>query len=582
MNSRILLEYWRVRIVVEHDVKIPVRDGVLLSADLYRPDTAGEVPVLIRRTPYGKAGSPGGASVDGLRLVRSGYALLVQDVRGRFVSGGTFEPYWNEARDGADTVAWAVRQPWCDGSAGLFGRSYEGMAALLAAAERPPGLRAVAPHVAGSGFDEGWTRQGGALQLGFLLYWVLYDLLLDGAGLSGPELAEVAGAVNRIDELYRDPDAAADLLDRLAPYYREWLVHPTGHPYWKRAAPRDAYAEIDIPVFNLTGWYDIFLAGALENYRGIREQGVETRLVVGPWSHCVTGGTFPQRRYGLAADEQRLDVTGLHLDHFDRHLRGRPAAGPAPERVRLFLTGADEWRSFPDWPVPGTEAYVLHLGGRRLVAGPAPEAPGSDVIRHDPADPVPTAGGATALPGQFTGGDCGPLDQREVERRDDVLCFTGAPLTAPLTVVGDTVLTVYVTPDAAGADVTGKLVDVWPDGRAELLCDGIQRLAPQPVAPVPGAAPDPGPKADAGPDPVPDAGPDQGAGGAPAPGRPTEVTVRLGAIGHVFRTGHRVRLEVAAGNTPRFDVHPRVVARHTVHHGGAHPSHLLLPRLADG
>ncbi|MFJ7205053.1 CocE/NonD family hydrolase [Streptomyces sp. NPDC098789] len=524
-------------------MKIPLRDGTLSSADLYLPESAGPVPVLIRRTPYGKSGAPGGASVDGLRLVRCGYALLVQDVRGRFDSGGAFEPYWNEAADGADTVAWAVDQPWCDGTAGLFGRSYEAMAALLAAGERPPGLGAVVPHVAGSGFDEGWTRQGGAFQLGFLLYWVLYDLLLDGAGLAAADLAEVAGAVDRIDELYRDPEAAAELLDRLAPYWRQWREHPGGDPYWRRAAPRDAYAAIEIPALHLTGWYDIFLNGALENYRGIREFGANSRLVVGPWSHCVTDGIFPQRRYGLAADESRLDVTGLHLEHFDRHLRGRGGA-PEPEPVRLFVTGADAWRTFPDWPVPGTEDLVLHLAGRTLRPGPAPVRAGADPLRHDPADPVPTTGGATALPGQFTGGDCGPLDQREVERRADVLCFTGEPLTAALTVLGDTVLTVYVTPDAAGADVTGKLVDVHPGGRAELLCDGIRRLDPA------------------------------GSGAV-------EVTVRLGAVGHVFRPGHRVRVEVAASNAPRFDVHPPVPAHHTVHHGGDLPSRLLLPRLAD-
>lgn len=544
------MEYGRVRIVVEHDLKIPVRDGVLLNADLYRPDTGGPVPVLVRRTPYGKSGAPGGASVDGLRLVRSGYALLVQDVRGRFGSGGSFEPYWHEAADGADTVAWAVEQPWCDGTAGLFGRSYEAMAALLAAAERPPGLRAIAPHVAGSGFGEGWTHQGGAFQLGFVLYWVLYDLLLEGAGLTGADLEEVARAVDRIDELYRDPDGAAELLDRLAPYYRRWRAHPGGDPYWRRAAPRESYPRIDVPTLHLTGWYDIFLAGALENHRGIQECGNASRLIVGPWSHCVTGGIFPQRRYGLAADESNLDVTGLHLDHFDRHVRGRDDV-PEPDPVRLFVTGADEWRTVPGWPVPGTRGHVLHLHGRDLVPGPGPHAAGSDRIRHDPADPVPTTGGATALPGQFTGGDCGPLDQREVEARADVLCFTGAPLPEPLTVIGDTVLTVYVTPDAAGADVTGKLVDVHPDGRAELLCDGVRRLAP-------------------------------GADTGSAPGGPVEVTVALGAVGHVFRAGHRIRLEVAASNAPRFDVHPGVLAHHTVHHGGDHPSRLLLPCPSGG
>ncbi|KOU96359.1 hypothetical protein ADK92_16890 [Streptomyces sp. XY533] len=544
------MEYGRVRIVVEHDLKIPVRDGALLNADLYRPDTGGPFPVLVRRTPYGKSGSPGGASVDGLRLVRAGYALLVQDVRGRFGSGGTFEPYWHEAADGADTVAWAVEQPWCDGTAGLFGRSYEAMAALLAAAERPPGLRAIAPHVAGSGFGEGWTHRGGAFELGFVLYWVLYDLLLEGAGLTGPERAEVARAVDGIDALYRDPEAASELLDRLAPYYREWRGHQAGDPYWRRAAPRESYPAITAPALHLTGWYDIFLGGALENYRGMRKCGNGPRLVIGPWSHCVTGGIFPQRRYGLAADEREIDVTGLHLDHFDRHLRQR-AQGPEPDRVRLFLTGADTWRAFPDWPVPGTVDLVLHLDGRALASGPAPAVPGADRLRHDPADPVPTTGGATALPGQFTGGDCGPLDQRGVEERPDVLCFTGEPLTAPLTVVGDTVLTVYVTPDGAGADVTGKLVDVHPDGRAELLCDGVRRIAPSEAETA-------------------------------SDGGPVGVTVALGAVGHVFRAGHRIRLEIAASNAPRFDVHPAVLAHHTVHHGGDHPSHLLLPCLPGG
>ncbi|MGW9372167.1 CocE/NonD family hydrolase [Streptomyces xanthophaeus] len=532
-----------MRIIIEHDLKIPMRDGVLLSADLYLPEeVSGPVPVLIRRTPYGKSGNPGGASLDGLRMARAGYALLVQDVRGRFSSGGTFEPYLNEAADGADTVAWAAAQPWCDGSAGLFGRSYEGMSALLAATEGPPALGAVAPHVSGSGFDEGWTYQGGAFQLGFVLYWVLYDLLLTGAGLDSAAEREVAEAVDRIDALYRDPGQAAELLDRLAPYYKEWLAHPSGDAYWRRSAPRESYAAIKVPVLNITGWYDIFLAGALENSAAIPG----TELVVGPWSHCVTGGVFPQRRYGLAADEQHLDVTGLHLAHFDRHLRQRPPARESAP-VRLFLTGADQWRAFPAWPVPGTRPYALHLSGRSLTE--APGLPGGDVLRHDPADPVPTTGGATALPGQFTGGDCGPLDQREVERRPDVLCWTTEPLDAPLTAIGEAELLVHVTPDAAGADVTGKLVDVHPGGRAEILTDGIRRLA--------GDAPGPG-------------------GGAVA-----EVRVRLGAIGHVFEAGHRIRLEIAGSNAPRFDTHPKVVAHHTVHHGGDHPSRLLLPLLTD-
>lgn len=532
-----------MRIIIEHDLKIPMRDGVLLSADLYLPeDVSGPVPVLIRRTPYGKSGNPGGASLDGLRMARAGYALLVQDVRGRFSSGGTFEPYLNEAADGADTVAWAAAQPWCDGSAGLFGRSYEGMSALLAAMEGPPALGAVAPHVSGSGFDEGWTYQGGAFQLGFVLYWVLYDLLLTGAGLDSAAEREVAEAVDRIDALYRDPGQAAELLDRLAPYYKEWLAHPSGDAYWRRSAPRESYAAIKVPVLNITGWYDIFLAGALENSAAIPG----TELVVGPWSHCVTGGVFPQRRYGLAADEQHLDVTGLHLAHFDRHLRQRPPPARAPRYGSSSpapTSGAPSppGRSPAPARTPSTSAAAPSPKPRACRAAtscattrPTRSPPPAGPRRCPASSPAATAARSTS--GRWSSGPtCCAGPRSRSTPRSPRSARPNSSCTSPRT--------------PCGADVTGKLVDVHPGGRAEILTDGIRRLA--------GDAPGPG-------------------GGAVA-----EVRVRLGAIGHVFEAGHRIRLEIAGSNAPRFDTHPKVVAHHTVHHGGDHPSRLLLPLLTD-
>ncbi|WP_244164712.1 CocE/NonD family hydrolase [Streptomyces silaceus] len=575
-----------MRIVVEQNVDVPMRDGTVLRADVYRPYAPGRFPLLVRRTPYGRGGPPAGASLDALRLVNAGYVLLVQDVRGRGGSQGGFEPFRYEGQDGADTVAWAAAQPYCDGAVGMLGRSYEGTAALLAAADAPDALGAVTPHMAGSGLHEGWCYQGGAFQLGFCLHWTLIDLVLPqlpppGVDGAHPDTARVVAALDGIEELYRTPWRAPALLDRLAPYYREWLEHPVPGKYWQRAAPNEGYEAMRAPGLHIGGWYDIFLGGTLENFTGMRTRAGSaaarelSTLVVGPWSHRVAGGIFPQRRYGTRADEQVLDVTALHVAHFDRALKG--TASGAHERVRLFLTGADRWVAYEDWPVPGTRTVALHLtsgarhantaaGDGRLLAGPPVDA-AADRFRHDPADPVPTTGGPTLMTGLFVGSDCGPQDQRAVEARPDVLCYTGDVLTAPLTVVGEVVLVAYASTSGHDTDLTAKLVDVAPDGRAENLCDGIVRARYH-------AAPD---------DPRP-----------LTPGRTVELTVRLGAVGHVFRTGHRIRLEVAGSNFPRFDVNPGTGGCSTalrdqpyepqvvsVHHGSACPSRLLLPVLAD-
>ncbi|MER5362968.1 CocE/NonD family hydrolase [Streptomyces sp. NPDC002785] len=569
-----------MRIVVEHDLEIPLRDGTVLQADLYRPDSRASLPTLIRRTPYGRAGEPAGPGLDTRRLLTAGYGLLVQDIRGRGSSGGEFEPFWAEGADGADTVDWAAAQPWCDGRVGMLGRSYEGSTALLAAGRAPQALHAVSAHMAGSEFREGWCYQGGVFQLGFVLHWALADLLLPGVLAAGPGNAgaaqRVLDALDSIEDLYRTPDLAWELLDELVPYVRRWREHPRPGPYWLRAAPNRTYPAMRAAGLHIGGWYDIFLGGTLENYAGGRRHGgsaaarEHATLVVGPWSHCIRGGVFPGRRYGVRADDQVLDVTGLHIEHFDRTLKG--TGGPPAERVRIFLTGADRWQTFPDWPVPDVSPVALYLtsGARHAnsAAGDGalfpgrPPAAGSDRFLHDPGDPVPTAGGATLMTGMFVGADCGPQDQRAVERRADVLCYTGAPQTAALTVVGEVTLVVHVSCSGPATDIAAKLVDVSPDGRAEILCDGIR------------------------------AGYAECADGPRLPGRTVEVTVRLGAVGHVFAPGHRVRLEVAGSNFPRFEVNPgtggdpaepwsrpcEMVAT-TLHHGRSRPSHLLLPVL---
>ncbi|WP_161500474.1 CocE/NonD family hydrolase, partial [Streptomyces antimycoticus] len=214
-----------MRIVVEHDLEIPLRDGTVLRADLYRPDSRVSLPTLIRRTPYGRTGESAGPGLDTRRLLTAGYGLLVQDVRGRGSSGGEFEPFWAEGADGADTVDWAAAQPWCDGRVGMLGRSYEGSTALLAAGHAPEALHAVSAYMAGSEFREGWCYQGGVFQLGFVLHWALADLLLPGllaadSGSTGAGAERVLHALDSIEDLYRTPGLAWQLLDELAPYVR--------------------------------------------------------------------------------------------------------------------------------------------------------------------------------------------------------------------------------------------------------------------------------------------------------------------------------------------------------------------------
>ncbi|WP_062650024.1 CocE/NonD family hydrolase [Streptomyces maremycinicus] len=560
-----------MRVVIDRDVRVPMRDGVVLRADLYRPDTPRALPALLQRTPYDKSTSAGGRSLDWSRLVAAGYALVVQDVRGRHASEGTFRPFADEGRDGRDTVDWLARQPWCDGAVGMLGRSYEGAAQWHAAAAGPPALRAIAPHVAAADPYDGWTYLGGAFQLGFCLHWVLADLLhgqVERLGGSHADARAVTRALDGIDGLYRRPWRVLPLLDRLAPYYRAWLEHPDPGAYWQRiTAVPDAGRP---PALVIGGWYDIFLPGTLRP----PAPRSEDRLVIGPWSHCVTGGIFPQRRYGTAADEAQVDLTAVHLRHFDRHLKGlHPREDPA---VRVFAGGTDHWLGTADLPGGASEPVSLYLGSTgdartrhgTGVLDPEPaRRPDADVYRYDPRDPVPTGGGATLMTGMFVGADCGPLDQRPVEERPDVLCYTGPHLRELVTVTGPVEADLYVSSSAPDTDFTAKLVDVFPDGRAELLCDGIVRVGHR--ARLNGAGP-------------------------PAPGTVHRLRIEVGTLVHVFRPGHRMRLEVSSSNFPRFDPNPNtggtpltladapvVTAVNRVHHGPDHPSRLVLPVSGD-
>lgn len=574
--------------VVERDVPVPMRDGTVLRADVWRPAGPGRFPVLLQRLPYDKSGSLTSqhyAGLEPLRAVGAGYAVVIEDTRGRFASGGTFRPFDQETADGADTVAWAAAQPFCDGRVGMYGASYFGATQLLAAVGRPAALRAIAPHLTAAEYYDGWSYQGGAFQLGFALLWALTSLAPEELRRRARAGEDTAALESALRELFADPWSAyrrLPLTDQpaigaLVPAYREWLAHPERDAYWRATAIDDRYDQIAVPALHIGGWYDIFLAGTLRNYAELRKRAAGARaragqrLIVGPWAHAVPHDTVGEVTFGLDASQAALDLTAAHLRWFDAAL----ADGPLDDepRVRLFVMGVNRWRDEDGWPLARARSVPLYLrsGGRaNSLRGdgvlsfepPAADEP-PDAFLYDPRRPVPTVGGSTFLPGLLTGLHAGPRDQRGVEERDDVLVYTTAPLPEDLEVTGPLRLVLHAASSAVDTDWTAKLVDVHPSGRALNLADGILRAryrqgldAPAPLE----------------------------------PGRPYAFGVDLVATSNVFRAGHRIRVEVTSSNFPRFDRNPNtggavaaareselVPALQRVFHDAARPSHLVLP-----
>ncbi len=572
---------------LETNLRIPMRDGVGLAGDLYLPQTGTPVAALVERTPYDKGRAQArNFALEARRAAEAGFAVLVQDTRGRFSSGGTFRPFFHEARDGADTLDWVARQPWCSGRVGMIGGSYGGMTQWAAAGEAGDRLGAVVPFMTAADVGR-WAYRGGALQLGFLLTWTISTLVpgelvrLKREGRGGPSPAEVGAAVDGIRGLFEFAPLANVPIPGEPPYYREWLAHPPGDPYWQLAGRVPAASP---PSLTIAGWHDVFLAGALEDYAMVRRRahadGLTPGLVVGPWAHRVTEGSFPERGYGRSAGTEASDLGGLQIawlaSVLDPANRLAPAS-PSVSSVRLFVMGANEWREFPDWPPAEATPRNLYLtsDGRANTAGgdgrlfwTKPAANGQDSYLYDPAHPAPTIGGGTFLPGIEVGANSGPRDTRVAERRQDVLCYTSDPLAAPVELVGPVELVLFVSSSAEDTDFTGRLVDIGPDGRAEHVTEGILRTRYRESIQAPRLM---------------------------RPGRLYEIRIDLGATGTHFPAGHRLRLEVSSSNFPRFDRNTNTggdiatediaqwrTARNSVLHGPSRPSRLIVSVIPSG
>ncbi len=327
------------RLIVERNLRVPMRDGVTLATDVIRPATRKALPAIVKRTPYDRTATTSADYLERVDLALRGYAVVDQDVRGRYASDGVYDPFHQEVGDGYDTVEWAAAQAWSNGRVGMHGASYHGATQWLAAVGGPPHLRAFVPNVTSADYHEGWAYQGGAFQLGFCLYWAFNEFTV---GLPGGAVPEASAArIDALDDLvarYRHrPLVDHPALARWAPWFVQWAEHTLRDAWWQRSSPRASYEQVAAPSLNIGGWYDIFVAGTVENFAGVRARGATSearegsRLVVGPWSHRTIFGTgdFQDRRFGARGQTGFVDLPGMHLRWFDRWLRDGPAAAEA-------------------------------------------------------------------------------------------------------------------------------------------------------------------------------------------------------------------------------------------------------------
>lgn len=536
-------------------VAIPMRDGVVLRATVLTPAGAGPFPVLVYRTPYGQRAAVRSYSTF-QAAVRRGYAVVAQDVRGRYLSDGTFDPYRQEGRDGYDTIEWAARQPWSNGAVGTFGLSYPGAVQWLAAVESPPSLKAMVPAMTFSRPTNFWYA-GGVADLSWPA-WIWLNIAPDvrrRLDLPGPRTAAQARstwATLGPTIARRMPITEVPELDRIAPWFAEWYRHPSDDPWWDWADLTNKYHRVKAAVLNLSGWHDDNYGpeGAITNHQGLvaaRAGGADpgSALLIGPWVHGIAGmnDSSAQARAG-----ERIfgPKTGVGYDEeilrfMDRHVRGLET--PAVPRVRVFVMGENDWRTGDAWPLPGTTSRTLYFAPHRELLDAPPPSSLSPRIISDPGKPIvdPFADRA------------GAHDYRALATRGDVLAYDTAPLSTDLRVVGAIQANLSIETEAPSIDVWAKVLDVAPDGTAwNVVTAGldVQRSI--------------------------------GSG-------PRTIQLAHMMTGNLFRRGHRIRVVVMTSFLPNFARNPQTggseltertvrAATLAIRHGADHSS-LTLPVL---
>jgi putative CocE/NonD family hydrolase len=567
--------------VAEHNAAIPMRDGVVMRAEVYRPARSGPFPVLLVRTPYGEPMSRG---VPVLPAIDAGFAVVLQHCRGTGTSDGDFAPFASEADDGVDTIEWCAGQAWSNGLVGMYGPSYLGMVQFAAAVSAPSALRCLLPTVTPADYFGGLVYRQGALQLGQLLGWytlksaqTLTYRAAAGEDISADMPALLAHMTSMAADYDHLPARDAPAVSQIMPTWQQWLDHEERDEFWRDLSYAASRDRITAPALHVGGWFDLFLGGTLDNFMTLRESAATEHarrnqaLVIGPWTHADQTGVAGELHFGLLASAQAIQLEQLQLT-FLRRFVAEGQTELAGSRVKLFVMGDNVWRDEDDWPLARTQwtRWYLHSGGGLSAAPPGAGALPSK-FSFDPRDPVPTVGGATLISGGPGGGISwigGPRDQRVIGTRPDVLVFTSEELPEDLEVTGPLRVTLNAATSAADTDFTAKLVDVWPDGRAMGVADGIVRARFRDGS---------------------------GLSRPVTAGRVESYEIDLMATSQVFKAGHRVRVDISSSNFPCFDRNPGngaraatathddfVVAEQTICHDAGLPSYITLPVIPRG
>jgi putative CocE/NonD family hydrolase len=547
---------------LRENIPVAMRDGVHLATDVYVPASPGPHPAILIRTPYTK----GEMRVAGEFFARYGYAVAVQDTRGRHKSEGEFYPFRSEPDDGLDMTRWVKRQPWCNGRIGAFGASYLGFTQWAMAAGNPD-LAAISPAFITANLYRGIYSNGAFGELTFL-HWSLssYGRFGNWAGA-----AHIAKGYGHFPLAESDDAALRDI-----GFYDDWVSHPVPDSYWRQLNVDHRFSEIKTPVFLVAGWFDFFRDAEIQDFQSFERSGPagarkNVKILIGPWSHGFFNAHLKeygiQQKWMEAIPFEFVRETKTWLDHA---LKGASNGWERRPPVRVFVLGENEWRDERQWPPAGASplSYYLHSGGKAAtlagdgsiaLAPPSGSEP-ADAFDYDPRNPVPTVGGNHG--DQWT---AGPADQSAVEKRRDVLVYSSEPLAKPLLVMGMVKAKLFASSTALDTDFTAKLVDVQPDGRALILCEGVVRAryrdgldAPQMMQ----------------------------------PGAVYSFEIEVGNTAALFKPGHRIRLEISSSNSPRYDPNPNtgreiaterfpLPAAQRVFHTAELSSRLVLPVVSE-
>jgi uncharacterized protein len=573
-------------ILVEQGVPMAMRDGVLLRADVYRPNDRKKYPAILMRSPYSRARTMDFSFMNLIETISAGYALVVQNLRGTYDSGGVMGlgdvSMALEGLDGYDSVEWVAGQHWCDGNVGTAGGSFLGLLQWITARENPPHLKAMAPWVSGTGGAEP-SRQNGIVNLGVALNWVLTTALeiVSWQKAAGKDVAYALDVLSRgnvqPEEVYNYlplKDIPHFNFEGVKEVWSNRILNSDRENPEFGEKTRTPYEKVRVPCFHVAGWYDFHPGGTLGHFTTMREKGgsplarQSQHILMGPWLHGgpATAGSVGDMSFGESAGIQGSQLTQYNLDFFNKYVRGMEVDLP---RVRYFVMGRNEWRNAETWPLPQTQwqRYYFHSqGSANSAAGngllnrqePAAETP--DVFFYDPLNPVPTLGCQGGI--HLLRMAAGIQEQSPNEKRQDVLCYTTHELNEDLEVTGPLTLHLFAATSAIDTDFVAKLVDVYPDGRAfNVTTDGIVRaryrkslFRPEMVI----------------------------------PGEVNEYVINLEAASQLFRRGHRIRIDIASSSFPEYDRNMNtgnqigddargITAEQTIYHNVEYASYIDLP-----